>query len=595
MLKSILTVALFCSAVSGLSAPVSFPSPPAVDHLTPPPSGPVTLDPEWAPKEGVIVRFPFGFGTGLFANMVDNLQDYGVVYILVENAAVESDCYNYLTSHGVSWENIECIYAATEGSFNGEWTRDYGPWFVWEEDSTLSIVDMIYFPMQPNSDYVPEFLSGYWRMGYYGPDFRHEGGNMMTDGHGTMMMTSVVFDRNPGMTLEELNQICRDYFGQDTVYVFENFAGDRLGHIDGWAKILNDTTIMVARLDPGDPNYQLVEDHAAAMAQIPTCYGTPFNVVRVQLPDPWWYTYLNSLLFNGLCLVPIYGFDLDDDALAAYQDALGPEWNVVGLNCYWFSLLGGAIHCTTMDIPRHDWLYLVDVNLTFSPVSPPVVIPPEGGSFDFDLGVENLEPDTILFDVWIEVTLPDSTVFDPVLKKERILLEPNGILARRLTQTVPASAPEGSYIYTAYAGSYLPQVISREQSFTFEKTGISGMATGADQWLMTGWQREMGLNETETRLPRDRLTVKNYPNPFNLTTVIRFDLLEAAKVKLDVFDVSGRRVGVGLSLRGLASTRVYSPGTHEITFDGSGLPSGVYVYRLTAGEYTASGKMVLMK
>ncbi len=108
-----------------------------------------------------------------------------------------------------------------------------------------------------------------------------------------------------------------------------------------------------------------------------------------------------------------------------------------------------------------------------------------------------------------------------------------------------------------------------------------------DFWLHLGTPVEPA--DPATR-PKAIKLHQNYPNPFNPTTVIRFNLPQAAKVQLDVFDVGGRRVGVDL-----ASTRVYSPGAHEITFDGSGLPSGVYIYRLTAGEYTASGKMVLMK
>ncbi len=90
--------------------------------------------------------------------------------------------------------------------------------------------------------------------------------------------------------------------------------------------------------------------------------------------------------------------------------------------------------------------------------------------------------------------------------------------------------------------------------------------------------------------PKEFSLAQNYPNPFNPITVIRFDLLEAARVTLDVFDINGRRVGVELD-----QNRRYAPGAHEITFDASGLASGIYIYRLTAGEFTASGKMVLMK
>ncbi|MFH1733954.1 MAG: T9SS type A sorting domain-containing protein, partial [bacterium] len=77
-------------------------------------------------------------------------------------------------------------------------------------------------------------------------------------------------------------------------------------------------------------------------------------------------------------------------------------------------------------------------------------------------------------------------------------------------------------------------------------------------------------------------------------TTITFDLPVAAEVRLDVFDINGRNVS--LSGSGTTpTTGLYAPGTHSITFDGSGLASGIYLYRLEAGNYTASGKMVLMK
>jgi len=79
-----------------------------------------------------------------------------------------------------------------------------------------------------------------------------------------------------------------------------------------------------------------------------------------------------------------------------------------------------------------------------------------------------------------------------------------------------------------------------------------------------------------------------YPNPFNPTTTISFNLPVAGQVKLEVFDISGRVVGA-------RSPRPYNPGHHSITFDGSNLSSGIYIYRLTAGEFTVNGKMVLLK
>jgi len=81
---------------------------------------------------------------------------------------------------------------------------------------------------------------------------------------------------------------------------------------------------------------------------------------------------------------------------------------------------------------------------------------------------------------------------------------------------------------------------------------------------------------------------QNYPNPFNPITKLSFDLPVPARVNLSVYDILGRRV---MTL----TSGWRDAGTHQVTFDGSNLPSGIYFYRLTAGDYTATQKMVLLK
>jgi hypothetical protein len=82
--------------------------------------------------------------------------------------------------------------------------------------------------------------------------------------------------------------------------------------------------------------------------------------------------------------------------------------------------------------------------------------------------------------------------------------------------------------------------------------------------------------------------INAYPNPFNPAAAIRFTLREASYVELTVFDLQGR--GVVDLVDGWRAA-----GVHEVTFNGSNLASGVYVYRLRAGEFQASAKVVLMK
>lgn len=81
---------------------------------------------------------------------------------------------------------------------------------------------------------------------------------------------------------------------------------------------------------------------------------------------------------------------------------------------------------------------------------------------------------------------------------------------------------------------------------------------------------------------------QNYPNPFNPTTQIKFDLPKDEFVTIKVYNVLGKEVAMLLNEKKVQ-------GSYNISFDGSSLPSGVYFYRLQAGDFTETKKMVLIK
>jgi hypothetical protein len=80
----------------------------------------------------------------------------------------------------------------------------------------------------------------------------------------------------------------------------------------------------------------------------------------------------------------------------------------------------------------------------------------------------------------------------------------------------------------------------------------------------------------------------NYPNPFNLQTVIEYTLYKQADVTLILYDSNGGQVAALIS-------ETQNAGTYHVPFDGSGLVSGIYCYRLKAGHEVATQKMILMK
>ncbi|MCF8266867.1 MAG: T9SS type A sorting domain-containing protein [Ignavibacteriales bacterium] len=90
-------------------------------------------------------------------------------------------------------------------------------------------------------------------------------------------------------------------------------------------------------------------------------------------------------------------------------------------------------------------------------------------------------------------------------------------------------------------------------------------------------------------LPMEFTLYQNYPNPFNPLTVISFELPEASKVTLQVFNTLGEEVAV------LANGEQFQAGSHQKSFDAGKLTSGMYLYKITTSNFTATKKMMLIK
>ena len=82
--------------------------------------------------------------------------------------------------------------------------------------------------------------------------------------------------------------------------------------------------------------------------------------------------------------------------------------------------------------------------------------------------------------------------------------------------------------------------------------------------------------------------LESYPNPFNPSTTIKFSITSAAQTFLYVYDILGREVTTLVNQQ-------LQPGTYEVNWDASSSPNGVYFYKLTAGSFIETRKMVLLK
>ncbi|MCX6640284.1 MAG: SBBP repeat-containing protein [bacterium] len=260
------------------------------------------------------------------------------------------------------------------------------------------------------------------------------------------------------------------------------------------------------------------------------------------------------------------------------------------------NVIVGGEFCFGGDILDHDfWVVKYqqttsDLNVTMIPAITPIQIPAQGGSFSYSEQTVNPVVDNLRVDNWWKVIYPNQTTTRILGPIEDILHFGNQSTER--SQRVPGYAPAGVYQYVMNIGEY-PGVIWAADTLSFTKLG-NGNGAGVDDWGILGSQG------VQLNAPTQPVLLGVNPNPFNPATTIRFTLPEAGRVSLDVFDTNGRVVGV-------QHVEPLQAGEHGITFDGSGLAAGVYVYRLTtsgsgpegmASQATPTimcGKMVLVK
>jgi hypothetical protein len=98
----------------------------------------------------------------------------------------------------------------------------------------------------------------------------------------------------------------------------------------------------------------------------------------------------------------------------------------------------------------------------------------------------------------------------------------------------------------------------------------------------------LGIKQVFEIIPAHFLLEQNYPNPFNPSTNIRYQIQKAGMVKISVYNMLGKEIETLVNEK-------HSPGTYEVSWVGTGYPSGVYFYKLIAGDYSETRKMVLIK
>ncbi len=315
--------------------------------------------------------------------------------------------------------------------------------------------------------------------------------------------------------------------------------------------------------------------------QVPHFYNTGQYTFQIILQDP---DYFATPTGDGNILVNYHSYDDPNSVTIGLENSNG----TTGIQF----LYNGTYDQFAMPLEYEfaimytTGLEMPDLTITLEPQGTPIVIPANGGTFDYDVTIENVGTNYATFTAWTTATLPNGSETGAILLRPGIGLAPGANIFRNLTQTVPDIAPAGSYYYNAFVGGY-PNNIIAQDSFPFEKEdGIIDGSSIYDDWYIEGWDSD--LLDAASNLPQEFFLSQNYPNPFNPVTTLHFGLPEAGDVKLEVFNILGRKVAT------LVNGKLEA-GYHSIVWDASELSSGVYFCKLEAGGKTMIKKSILMK
>jgi len=114
----------------------------------------------------------------------------------------------------------------------------------------------------------------------------------------------------------------------------------------------------------------------------------------------------------------------------------------------------------------------------------------------------------------------------------------------------------------------------------------AGTASGA--WRIPLADIATSVKSSSSQFPGEYMLYQNFPNPFNPSTVIRYQMAVGSRATLKVYDVLGREIATLVDGEQVA-------GAHAVTFNAAGISTGTYFYRFEAGRYSETKKFVVIK
>lgn len=319
------------------------------------------LPAEWEPTEAVVITWPVLF-PGLWdfhRNLVAAIAPVARADILIPHPIYAPAVLAYL---GEPW-HIDKRVRLLVTAIDDIWIRDYGPLTCVDRAGQRVMVDAIFDPPPrmpyANDDTFPARYAAHQGCSYRQLALHLEGGNLWSDGQGTLLATEDLYSRNPGLPRSDVRQQLLQGLGAETLITVPPLRQEDTGHIDVFVKLATPETVLIT--EPRSfVNGQRLAEVAETLAVSRNARGRSYRVVALPSVPAYrnwgvsriWPSYANALTVNGRVLVPTYGYPgRDAAALAVYQRVM-PDHHIIGIDARVAVNAGGTVHCLTMQIPR---------------------------------------------------------------------------------------------------------------------------------------------------------------------------------------------------------------------------------------------------
>lgn len=249
------------------------------------------------------------------------------------------------------------------------WTRDTGPTFLVNDKGGCAGISWGFngwgekYPYSEDAQLARRLLGELKMPAFAGP-LVLEGGNLFTDGEGTLLTSeTAILDprRNPGLQRDEADQRLRAYLGVKKVIWLPGNSADTVtdGHVDGIACYCRPGVVLTEMIaDKDDPEYDALAECVQVLREAIDSRGRNLEVRTLTRPrrvpsrsKDFCSSYLNFYIANGGIIMPKFGDDRADAAARQVVAEAFPDRRVVQLRIDTIAKGGGGIHCLTQQQP----------------------------------------------------------------------------------------------------------------------------------------------------------------------------------------------------------------------------------------------------